>query len=111
MTREYSINSTVTTVSQSAKRRDSFSWGIKGYRPSTSAIYQEIRSYHQFPFDDRHEVRDEARWLALYCTDDDINLQFLMAKTKLRRHELPEFFAYYGVDLKRRNLIKKGERQ
>lgn len=103
----YTQNKTNTNLSgdKSFTRRNSFAWALKGYRPTTGEVTQTLRSRHSQPFDDRQTVRDEARWLALYCTDEDYTLHFLMVKTGLRRNGLTEFCAYYGVDLRRRTLV------
>ncbi len=106
MNTEYSMNSTQTSVFEikSAERRNTFSWGLKGYRPATNEVSQVLRSRQTKSFIIVNTVRDESRWLALYCTDEECTLQFLMQKTGLRRNRLRDFCAHYGVDLKKRNI-------
>lgn len=87
------------------KSRNSFKWAIRGYRPDVSTIMNRMRRLRSESFDARFLVSDETRWIALYMTDDDFTLQFLIEKTGYRTPTLIKFCRYYGVDLKKRNFI------
>lgn len=87
------------------RKRIAFSWGLRGYRGDTTEIFYQLRSRVSSPFCKEHSIRDEARWLALYVTDDFYTMDFLIAKTGLRREALEAFCLHYGVNYQQSRVI------
>jgi len=69
-----------------------------------------LRQIGQPAFTQHNPLDSELRWIALYCTDEDVSLQDLMLALQLRREALHSMFAHHGVDYRRRNLAEGGAR-
>lgn len=107
----YNEKNTLASVGLQAttiQRRNSFNWGLTGYRPETSIFLESLRSKLSptiKPFIKGNTVRDETRWLALYCTTDYYTPNVLICKTGLRRNTIEGFCKHYKINFKTRNFL------
>ena len=104
---EYNEKNASASVEAEIKR-NSFNWGLTGYRSETSIFLERLRSKLPLniqPFTKIGTVNDETRWLALYCTTSYYTLNVLICKTGLRRNTVEAFCAHYGIDFKTRNFF------
>lgn len=85
-----------------------FDHAIVGYRGDTAQVMALLRRRRTQPFSEKHCLRQETRWAAMYCTVDEFKLGALMRASKLRREQAHAMLAYYGIDYRTRNIVSEG---
>ena len=82
-----------------------WAWSLQGYRPDTSVVVAELRR-RPIPAFTKRNTRDcEIRNIALFVTDDNYVPIDLMRALRLRRHQVRELCAHWGVDYYGRTLL------
>lgn len=80
---------------------------LNGYRADTHVYYSLLKKRHKTPFSNKHRLSDEIRWAALYCTLEEFNAGEIINRSSLYGNKLNQFFKYYGIDQRKRDLIVK----
>ncbi len=88
----------------------SYAWSLQGYRPDTSEFVAALRQIAKPAFTQHNPVERERRWVALYCTDDDVSLRDVMGALDVRRETMHAMFTHHCVDYRARNFVEGGVR-
>jgi hypothetical protein len=89
----------------SAQSTPGWAWALVGFRPDTSTVIAELRRRPVDSYTSRNTRDREIRNLALFITDDCYVPLDLMHALRLRRHQVKELCAHWGVDYHGRTLL------
>jgi hypothetical protein len=70
-----------------------------------------VRKRQRTAFTQRNSWQSETRWLALYCTREDISSYDLVRELCVRRNDLRAMFAHYGLSYEQRNHLHIAQRK
>lgn len=80
---------------------------LMGYRPEPLVYYNILRKRVKTNFDKNNFRHCELRWAAMYCCEENFNITTILNRTSLHSKNINKFFAHYGIDPNRRDLINK----
>ncbi len=74
------------------------------YRDDTTTVFNQLRKRRAIPFNRHCTVSQEARWAALYATDEEFTLIVLQRYLHLRAKKTRDMLDAYGIDAKTRDF-------